>query len=217
MNRVALVLALVIGAACSPHGAPRAPRSPLVSLFDGRTFDGWEYDPSAWTIENGAFHGTGKYGQIFTKADYGDFRLLVTSRIVFPEENTGWGHLGILFWGNRPEGGKWGMAGAFQVQPPHGAMWDYVTNKDVRPIRVIPRQNLLYREWHTAEVLARLAKGEVRMAVDGVEIVRYQDPDPSVRKRGPIGFQIHSGKSIVEYKDVRVEADPKDDVLITVR
>jgi hypothetical protein len=38
-----------------------------------------------------------------------------------------------------------------------------------------------------------------------------------VRQRGPIGFQIHSGKSIVEYKDVRVEVDPKDDVLVTVR
>jgi hypothetical protein len=40
--------------------------------------------------------GTGQYGQIFTKADYGSFLLLVTSRVVVPETNTDNGHLGIL-------------------------------------------------------------------------------------------------------------------------
>jgi len=217
---VATLLTALLTAGCATRGASRAtdPTAPaLMSIFDGKTFDGWDYDPSAWTIESGALHGTAKYGQALTKGDYGDFRLIVTSRVVFPEENTGWGHLGILFWGDRPQAGKWDMAGALQVQPPHGAMWDYRVNKDVRPVRVIPRLGLQYRDWHTAEILARLSTGEVRVAVDGVEITRYTEADRSVRKRGPIGFQIHSGKSIVEYKDVRVEVDPKDDVLLTVR
>ena len=220
MRILFLAMAVLWGASCASRSTPSAPAArpdPFVTLFDGKTFEGWEYDPAAWTIENGSLHGTAKYGQVFTKGDYGDFRLIVTSRVVFPEENTGWGHLGILFWGNRPPPGQWGMAGAFQVQPPHGAMWDYLVNKDVRPVRVVPRLGLQYKDWHTAEVLARLKTGEVRMAVDGVEIVRHKDPDPTVRKRGPIGFQIHSGKSIVEYKDVKVEVDPKEDVLVTVR
>ena len=49
------------------------------------------------------------------------------------------------------------------------------------------------------------------MAVNGIEIVRYKDEDPARLRRGPIGLQIHSGASVVEYKDIEVEVDPKDD------
>src|SRR5581483_7665345 len=120
----------------------------MTVIFGGKTLDGWEYEPANWTIEDGAMRGTGKYGQIFTKQDYGSFRLIVTARVVTPEVNTGSGHLGILFWGDRPAPGTYSTAHALQVQPPHGAMWDYRINKDVKPIRVIPRQNLLYHDWH---------------------------------------------------------------------
>jgi Domain of Unknown Function (DUF1080) len=199
-----------------PANAAAAPNG-MVVLFDGRTLDGWKYDPKVWTVKDGAMRGTGKYGQIFTKDDYGDFRLLVTSRVVFPQENTGNGHLGILFWGDRPKEGTWGMAGALQVQPPHGAMWDYRTNKNVRPTRVVPRQGLLYRDWHTTELLVKLKTGDFRMAVDGVEIIRYTHPDPKVLKKGPIGMQLHQATAIMEYNDIRVEVEPKEGKLITVK
>ena len=197
--------------------SPAAPSGDMKFLFDGTSLDGWVYDPQVWTIHDGAMRGTGKYCQIFTKDDYGSFRLFVTARVVDPQENTGCGHLGVLFWGERPKPGEFGTAGALQVQPPHGAMWDYRTNKNVSPTRVVPRQGLLYRDWHTSEVLADLPKGEVRMAVDGIEIIRHKHPDPSVLKRGPIGMQLHSGKSIMEYEDIKVEADPKEDRLISVK
>jgi len=189
----------------------------MIVLFDGRSLDGWEYNPDVWKVVDGAMRGSGQYGQIFTRGDYGDFRLLVTSRVVSPETNTGNGHLGMLFWGERPAPGTWGTAKALQVQPPHGAMWDYRTNKAVTPERVIPRQSLQYHDWHTTEVLARLKTGSVRMAVDGVEIIRYTHPDPSVLLRGPIGMQLHQATAIMEYKDIRVEPDPAEDRLLTVK
>ncbi|HTB79905.1 MAG TPA: DUF1080 domain-containing protein [Opitutaceae bacterium] len=200
-----------------PPTLPGVEAKELKVLFGGKTLDGWEYDPKYWTIADGAMHGTGKYGQIFTQGDYGSFRLIVTARVVIPEANTGSGHLGILFWGDRPAAGTWGTAHALQVQPPHGAMWDYRVNKDVKPTRVIPRQALRYHDWHTSEILANLQTGEVRMAVDGIEIIRYRHPDPTLLKRGPIGMQIHSATSVVEYKDIKIEADPKEDRLITVK
>ncbi len=188
----------------------------LTSFFDGKTLDGWEYNPSIWTVEDGAMHGTGQYGQIFTRGDYGSFRLLVTSRVVVPDTNTGNGHLGILFWGDRPTPGTWGTARALQVQPPHGAMWDYQTNKNVTPERVVPRQGLLYHDWHTTEILANLKSASVRVAVDGIEITRYTDPDPSRWKAGPIGMQLHQAIAVMEYKDIKIAVDPKEDRLITI-
>ena len=77
--------------------------------------------------------------------------------------------------------------------------------------------------WHTTELLCDLDKGTVRAAVDGVEIVRYRHKDARERvdpeKRivaGPIGMFRH-GAGASEYKEIYLEADPREDRLITVR
>jgi len=187
----------------------------MTVLFDGRTFDGWEHNPGAWKLVDGAMRGTGKGGNIFTKGDYGDFRLIVTSRVASPEGNPGRDHLGVLFWGERST--NFGTAKALQVQPPHGAMWDYRTNKGLKPEHPTPRPRPRYHDWHVCEILAKLETGEVRAAVDGIEVSRYKHPDPSVLKRGPIGMQIHGSVGIFDYKEIKVEADPKEGQLITVK
>lgn len=63
----------------------------------------------------------------------------------------------------------------------------------------------------------------MRAAVDGVEIVRYKHPFPSERKdpekriiAGPIGMFRH-GAGASEYREIYVEANPREDRLLTVR
>jgi hypothetical protein len=124
-------------------------------------------------------------------------------------------HLGILFWGERST--NFGTGKALQVQPPHGSMWDYRTNKGLKPEHPTPRPRPRYQDWHVCEALAKLDTGEVRAAVDGVEVTKYKHPDPSILKKGPIGMQIHSPVGIFEYKDIKIEAEPKEDKLITVK
>lgn len=208
------------GPSAPPPALPGLDSKKLRPLFDGRTLAGWNGDPSVWTIVDGALHGIGKSGQIFSNGDYGDFRLIVTSRVVTPDGNPNANHLGIVFWGDRPESGKWNLAGALQVQPPHGSMWDYRTNKNVAPgtlTRVVPKPAHSYHDWHVCEILAHLATGELRVAVDGVEITHYKHGDPSMLKRGPIGLQLHAAKAEMEYKDIKIETDPPEDRLITVK
>jgi hypothetical protein len=187
----------------------------MTMLFDGQSLGGWEYNSNAWAIVDGAMRGTGKGGNIFTRNDYGNFRLIVTSRVASPEGNPGRDHLGVLFWGERST--NFGTAKALQVQPPHGAMWDYRTNKGLKPDQPTPRPRPRYQDWHVCEILARLDTGEVRAAVDGLEVTKYKHPDPSLLKRGPIGMQIHSSMGVFDYKDIRIEVDPKLDGLITVK
>ena len=184
-------------------------------LFDGSSLAGWEYNSNAWTIVDGAMRGTGKGGNIFTKEDYGDFRLIVTSRVASPEGNPGRDHLGVLFWGERST--NFGTGKALQVQPPHGAMWDYRTNKGLKPEHPDPRPRPRYQDWHVCEILAKLKTGEVRAAVDGIEVTKYKHPDPAVLKKGPIGMQIHGSVGIFDYKDIRVEPNPEENRLITVK
>jgi 3-keto-disaccharide hydrolase len=187
----------------------------MTALFDGTSLDGWNFSPSAWSIVDGAMRGTGKGGNIFTKGDYGNFRLIFTSRVASPEGNPGRDHLGVLFWGERAT--NFGTGKALQVQPPHGAMWDYRTNKGLKPEHPTPRPRPRYQDWHVCEILAKLDTGEVRAAVDGLEVTKFKHPDPSVLNRGPIGMQIHAAIGVFDHKDIRIETDPKDDRLITVK
>jgi hypothetical protein len=192
-----------------------APLDGMTVLFDGKSLDGWSCNPSAWSIVGGALRGTGKGGNIFTKGDYGNFRLIFTSRVASPEGNPGRDHLGVLFWGERAT--NFGTGKALQVQPPHGAMWDYRTNKGLKPEHPTPRPRPRYQDWHLCEILAKLNTGEVRVSVDGVEVTKYQHPDPSMLKRGPIGMQIHAAVGVFDHKDIRIESDPTEDRLITVK
>ena len=136
-------------------------------------------------------------------ATFGDFRLILKSRLV-SESN----HLGVCFWGERRADFRYGDC--VLVIPPHGGMWDYRPGKGSPPRENIPHTKADPHQWHETEVLGNLNEGTLRMAVNGIEIVRYKDEDPARLKRGPIGLQIHSGASIVEYKDIEVEIDPKE-------
>jgi hypothetical protein len=48
-----------------------------------------------------------------------------------------------------------------------------------------------------------------------VEVLDFNVPDAG--KAGPIAWQMHNGGLFDEYKDVRLEVDPKADGLITAK
>jgi Domain of Unknown Function (DUF1080) len=210
--------ALKVESKSAPIKVPDEVLKKMTVLFDGKNLDGWEYDPQAWHIVDGAMRGTGKGGNIWTKGNYGNFRLIVTSRVANPPGDDGHNHLGILFWGDRPSEGKYGTNNALQVQPPHGAMWDYHRGKgNIKVERDASFKKPSYQDWHVGEILANIDTGEIRFANDGVEVMHYKYPDLSALKKGPIGMQIHAAGGIFDHKDICVEADPKEDKLLTVK
>jgi hypothetical protein len=189
------------------------PSGPRVALFDGVSLKGWNGNPKFWSVWNGAIHGVTDQTRgelLLTDGDYDNFRLIVKSRLVSQTN-----HLGVCFWGERLA--DWRYGNCILVIPPHGGMWDYHPGKGSPKRENIPHQKASPHTWHETEILAHMPSGTVRMAVNGVEIVRYTDEDHKRLRKGPIGLQIHSGASIVEYKDIEVEVNPTLDRLITVR
>lgn len=194
-----------------------------VRIFNGKNFDGWEADPSTWTIVDGAMRGEGGTSRLaYTKADYGRFRLIFTARM----NPVNGDHLGVLFWGDRPRDAsrpKIDNAGWIQFMPPHGAMWDYHPPQHHNlPHETLGSGSRDFTRWCTTELLCDLEKGFVRAAVDGVEIARYAHSYPSERQdaekriiAGPIGMFRH-GAGASEYKDIYVGVDPTSDTLLTV-
>ena len=131
----------------------------MTSLFYGRTLDGWVcFTNNAWAVRDGAMTSLGAgRGVIYTKNEYGKYRLIFNMRPVSgPRDHQA---CFLVFCTTPPEGGKGLDAlGGIQFQPPNGGSWDYR-----------PRHN-------------------------------------------------NSGKGLFdEYKDVRIEVDPKEDDLVTVR
>jgi Domain of Unknown Function (DUF1080) len=204
--------------------SPVAPCPKCVKIFNGVNFDGWEAAPSTWSIVGGAMRGSGGSSRAaYTKADYGNVRLIVTSRMA-PVNGD---HLGILFWGDRPEdpiNPKIENAGWVQWMPPFGGMWSYhpPMHHSLQAMKIADA-NVDSTQWHTTELLLNLDKGTLRAAVNGVETSRYSYPWPAERvdptKRiinGPLAMMRHGGGGS-EYKDIWVEADPTEDKLYTVK
>ena len=91
-----------------PLTPPRAGRSVKKTLFDGKTLKGWNGSPDWWSVEDGAIAGksTGRVPTsfLFTKDNYTDFRLTLSSKMVESEN-----HAGVCFgarcWRKAPTSG----------------------------------------------------------------------------------------------------------------
>jgi hypothetical protein len=218
MNKYIIAMlagSLLLGGCSHSHKSSAAPVNAVparATLFDGATLQGWSGNPAIWSVKDGAIHGVTDHGGqlILTAGDYADFRLTLKSRLV-SEKN----HLGVCFWGTRMA--DWGYGNCILVIPPSGGMWDYHPGKKGPPREKLPHPDFDPHVWHEAEILAHLKTGTIRMAVNGVEVTRYTDEDPTRLRKGPIGLQIHAGASEVEYKDLVVEVDPKEDRLMTLK
>jgi hypothetical protein len=183
------------------------------ALFDGVTLKGWNGDPAIWSVKDGAIHGVSETGSqlILSDGEYSDFRLILKSRLLSASN-----HLGVCFWGERKA--DWGYGECILVIPPTGHFWDYHPGMSDDPAyEKFAHPDLDPHVWHETEILARRRTGIVRVAVNGVEVTRYTDKNSTRLKKGPVGLQIHSGASEVEYKDIDIEVDPKEDRLVTVR
>jgi hypothetical protein len=173
-------------------------------IFDGKTMTGWMCDAGRWTVKDGAINAKGMGNNFcLTEGDYDTFRLTGKSRMVQNPQN----HAGICWWGGRSQGG----GGCLQMTPASGSLWDYSGGE----VRTNPRV-FDYTKWNFFELVVNLKTGTVMIAVNGHGYPTYTDKKLGSRKKGPIALQLHAGFSELEYKDLSVEENPKEDKLLTV-
>jgi len=197
----------------------------MTPLFDAKSLDGWIQVPeNSWAVKDGAMASLGLgRGVIYTKGEFGNFRLIFSLRHLGgpPQDH----QAGVLIFCATPEKGQKGLdaLGGIQFQPPKGWSWDYRPGKNnsgkglfTKPLNV----GFDPKEWFQVELLVNVEKGTARMAVaqppgcKAIEVVQFSDP--TAGKKGPIAWQMHNKGLFDEYKDVRIEVDPKEAKLITV-
>jgi hypothetical protein len=206
------------GAAKTVEVPPREGKSETITLFDGKSLDGWEGYEDHWSVVDGVIVGKNTKPvpvstYLLTKKKFSDFRLHAKVKQVKSKM-----HSGIAFWGKvLPEGGphtkargKYTYAGHLVMFPFHWSMYDLFGRNglpvDGGPARKVGSDT----EWNDLIILAQ--GNRVRLVVNGTLVVDWRDPEPKRILEGPIGLQLHSNnvEQEVHFKDLEITTFPSD-------
>ncbi len=197
-----------------------------VSLFDGKTLNGWLQIPTnSWEVKDGVIVSLGKgRGVLYTTNQYSHYRLMFTVRHVSGVHDH---KAGVLFFCTAPTKGQKpadALAG-IQFQVPTGSHWDYRLGHNygggTNEFTPFPRGPADFHQWSRVELLVDAKTGTARAAVaqpigsKAIEVGSFKDP--SAGKVGPIALQMHNDGLFDEYKDITIEVDPTVDDLITTK
>ena len=205
--------------------APSANAEPPLSLFDGKTLDGWLQVPTnSWTVKDGAMASTGAgRGYIYTTNQYSHYRLMFTMRHAAgqPDHQACF----LIFCTPPTEGQKpLDALGGIQFQAPNGGHWDYRpghNNSGGSEFKSLPHPKFDSHEWSRVEILVDAKAGTARMAVaqpvgsKAVEVLDFSEP--TAGREGLVAWQMHNRGLFDEYKDITLEPDPAENDLITVK
>ncbi|XOV91321.1 MAG: family 16 glycoside hydrolase [Bacteroidota bacterium] len=220
------ILLLVVLAACSPkkntgeNTEPAVKATPVsqntgewVSLFDGKTLDGWKagVNNETFSVEDGAIKVHGKRSHLFYVGDVngGDFKNFEFKAQVMTKPGS---NSGIYFHTEYQEDG-WPEKGyEVQVNNTHTDWKKTGGLYDVADIRTPPSVD---DEWYTEHIIVR-GKNIITI-VKGDTLVNYTEPEnverPDNHKyrvidHGTFALQGHDPKSIVYFKDIMVKVLP---------
>lgn len=175
----------------------------FVSLFDGKTLDGWKVgeNAAAFKVEDGAIIANGDCAHLFYAGKEGekfkDFELRLD--VMTKPNSNGGVYISTVY----QEKG-WPSHG-YEVQVNNtqsdwkksGGLYNYVDNKE-------PFKD---NEW--MKYVIRVKKGKINVTVNGKDIVKDYEPEEGKSKLekdgGTFAFQAHDKGSTTLYKNIRVK------------
>jgi len=198
---------------CLSAGVALAADKP-VSLFDGKTFAGWEGDTAkTWRIEDGTIVGGStetvvpRNEFLCTTKEYGDFELRVKFKLVGDRDKA---NAGVQFRTKRiPNHHEVSGYQADMGQDYWGALYDESRRNTVlaKPAKDVIAKAVKHGEWN--EYVIRCEGPRVRLWLNGTPTVDYTEPDAKIERAGVIALQVHGGaKAHVSYKDITIEELP---------
>ncbi len=179
----------------------------FVSLFDGKTFKGWDGNLDHFRIEKGAIVGGSlkervPRNEFLTSAKgYSDFELRLKFKLLGKGANAGVqvrsqrvrNHNEMI--GYQPDLGEgwW------------GCLYDESRRKKVLagPPKEERNKPVKANDWNDYTI--RCEGRRIQLWINGKQTVDYTEPDESIPQTGLIGLQIHGGApSEAWYKEIRI-------------
>jgi hypothetical protein len=211
MKRTFLITFCLAAACCTSFAAGRARN---VSLFDGKTFKGWEGDTNkSFRVEKGAIVAGTMDAKIprneflCTTRNYTNFVLRLKFKLLGgPQANAG-----VQFRTKRIPNNH--EVSGYQADMGDPAWWGCIYDESRRN-KVLAKSNIdevnkvLKRDdWN--EYTIRCEGKHIVLAINGKQTVDYTETDPTVEDYGVIAVQIHAGPpSEAWYKDITIQELP---------
>ena len=204
LSLVALGLAVTFAAALAAEPKP-------VSLFDGKSLEGWEGDKKVFRVEEGAIvagSATEKVAHndfLCTTKEYGDFELRLKAKLVGAGDNAG-----IQFRSKRVPN-HFEVSG-YQCDMGHmtgrsiwGSLYDesrrnkFLAHGDADEATKALKKD----DWN--EFVIRCVGPRVQISLNGKPMVDYTETDEKVARSGVIALQIDGGgPAVASYKDITI-------------
>ncbi|RIK74461.1 MAG: DUF1080 domain-containing protein [Planctomycetota bacterium] len=195
-----LSVAALVWADDKPADKPAADKDGWVSLFDGKTLEGWKANehPENWKVEDGAIVGRGPRSHLFCTA--GDFTDFEFSTEVMTEKGT---NSGIYFHTEFQKDGWPEKGHEAQVNVTQG---DPVKTGSLYNVKKVFKTEAKDGEWWTQTI--KVEGKHITISVNGKVVVDYTEPDDvkGGRKlsKGTFAFQQHDPGGVVRYRNVKV-------------
>lgn len=185
-----------------------------VSLFDGKTLNGWEGDTEkTWKVEDGLITAGSlettvpRNEFLCTTKTYENFELKVTFKLTGDKAKA---NAGIQFRTKRiPKHHEVSGYQADMGQDYWGALYDESRRNKVlaKPAKDVIEKLVKHDDWN--EYTIRCEGPRIKLWLNGTLTVDYTEQDEKIEKSGIIGLQIHGGaKAKVYYKSVTIEELP---------
>jgi hypothetical protein len=181
-----------------------------VSLFDGKTLNGWKVGANAETfkVEDGAIVVNGKVAHLFYdgKAGNHDFKNfeLKLDIMTMPGSNSG------VYIHTQYQESSWPKKG-YEVQV-NNSQSDWRRTGGLYAIQDIKEPPAKDNEWFTMHIVVK--DKNINISVNDKQLVDYTEPENAVREKGmegrllssgTIALQGHDPKSKVLYKNIKLK------------
>jgi len=204
------ILTLTAVSFCVAFAAADQPNH-RVTLFDGKTFDGWEGDLKTFRVDTGAIVGGSLKAAVprneflCFEREYGDFDLRLKFKVLGKGANAG-----IQFRSRRiPDHHEMIGYQADLGDGWWGSLYDesrrkkMLANAKAEAVAKVLKRD----DWNDYRI--RCQGNRVQLWINELQTVDYTEPDDTLEQRGLIGLQIHGGPpSEAWYKDITIEELP---------
>ena len=184
----------------------------FVSLFDGKSFAGWEGDLKTFRIEDGAIIGGTMKEKIprneflCTKQEFGDFELRLQAKLAGDGANAGVQFRTKRIPNHHEVIGYQCDMGHMEGRCIWGSLYDESRRKKFLIHGDKDKVEKAYKpdEWN--DFVVRCEGPRVQIWLNGVQTIDYKEEDATVVRAGVLAVQIHGGPpSEASYRKIRIK------------